>query len=277
MKATTGCASGWIFFATVALVVGLFSAVLIPANAQGNQGSQGQNAVYNANEGTVGSGAFIDASMFTTSVSSNNICAVLNFVLQNVDIAPQYPAGAVIDARGLPGAMGTSMTCTAANPSPWAGISNPPPSTILLPAGTIIIPSTWVLPNYTRLIGAGDALDYLSTGTVSVGTTLQACLPSVNHCSSSFSGSNMIDLGTSHCPASVCNSVSVENLTLDGLGQSLNGIVNTNAQTGSHVDHVSLFQLLERIREEFGDSRRALGAIPDSQIGTRSAALPLFF
>ena len=36
-----------------------------------------------------------------------------------------------IDARGLPGNTTTSMTCTA---SPWAGIANPPPSTILLPA-----------------------------------------------------------------------------------------------------------------------------------------------
>jgi hypothetical protein len=239
-----------------------------PVLASAQTGSQGQNAVYNANNGIVGSGAFIDASMF--GKNNTDICAVLKLVLQTVDQPPTYPSGAVIDARGLPGTTGTSMTCSA---SPWAGITNPPPSTILLPAGTIIIPGTWVLPNYTRLIGAGDALDYLSTGAVSVGTTLQACLPSVNHCSSSFSGSDMIDLGTSHCPASVCNSVSVENLTLDGLGQSLNGIVNTNAQTGSHVDHVSLFQLLERIREEFGDSRRALGAIPDSQIGTRSAAL----
>jgi hypothetical protein len=44
-------------------------------------------------------------------------------------------------------------------------------------------------------------------------------------------------------PGSVCNNVSVENLILDGLGQSLNSIVNANTETGSHVDHVRLFQL----------------------------------
>jgi len=240
MEATTRFTSGWIFFAIVVVLVGWFSALPLPANAQGGQG---QNAVYPAS-GTccVGSFAFIDASMFTGS-TTNNICAVLNFVLQNVDKAPNYPSGAVIDARGLPGAMSTSMTCTTTNPSPWAGITNPPPSVILLPAGTIVIPSTWVLPNNTTLIGEGDDL-YLGTpqSPPTFATTLQACKQTVNQCS--FTGSDMIDLGSSPICGGGCNSISVEHLALDGLGQSLNGIVNTNAQTGSHVDHVRLYQIL---------------------------------
>jgi hypothetical protein len=190
----------------------------------------------------MGSKAFIDASMFA-SAQNPNFCAVLHSILTS----SSYPAtGAVIDARGLPfSTPPTSMACTTTNPSPWAGIANPPPSTILLPAtaanAPIVIPSTWVLPNKTRLIGAGDALNYSPSGTA--GTTLQACVQSVNGCS--FTGSDMIDLGTALvCPTPACNDVSVENLTLDGLGQSLNGIVNTNAQTGSRVDHVSLFQIL---------------------------------
>lgn len=54
----------------------------------------------------------------------------------------------------------------------------------------------------------------------------------------------MIDLGSSPiCPVPACNNVSVEHLSLDGQGQSINGIVNSNAQTGSHVDHVTLYQI----------------------------------
>jgi hypothetical protein len=143
--------------------------------------------------------------MFASKVSSPNLCSVLNYVLVNVDQPPVYPSGAVIDARGLPGTTGTRMTCTA---SPWAGISSPPPSTILLPATTasapIVIPTPWILPNNTRLIGQGDNDPASATPL----TTIQA--------SSSFSG-NMIQFGSSSvCPSGVCTGISVENLTLDG-------------------------------------------------------------
>jgi hypothetical protein len=242
MKSTMRFASGWMFFATAAVLACWLSAFPLLANAQGNQGN---DAVYPAS-GTCckGSPAFIDASMFTGS-TTNNVCAVLNFVLQNVDQPPTYPSGAVIDARGLPGAMGTSMKCTTANPSPWAGITNPPPSVVLLPPGTIVIPSAWVLPNNTTLIGAGDDI-YSFIGppaATTFATTLQACKLSINSCS--FTGTDMIDLGsTPICDplnnGTVCNNVAVEHLALDGQGQSLNGIVNSNAQTGSHVDHVRL-------------------------------------
>jgi hypothetical protein len=244
MRDVIGVRGGGTLLGIVAVLFVCLTAFSITAKAQ----NPGNNAVYNSNNGVVGSAAFIDASVFASNANPN-ICAILNNILNGTLLVKQggYPAtGAVIDARGLnPG--NTSMTCSI---SPWAGITNPPPSTILLPATTanapIVIPTTWVLPNNTRLIGAGDALNYpASGGIVPSGTTLQACNTSVNHCS--FSGSDMIDLGAMLCPLSggirICNSVSVENLTLDGLGQSLNGIVNTNAQTGSHVDHVSLFQI----------------------------------
>jgi hypothetical protein len=70
-------------------------------------------------------------------------------------------------------------------------------------------------------------------------TTIQACK---NTCS--FTGSDMIDFGSSVLCAPMCNSVSVENLTLDGQGQTINGIVNANSQAGTYVDHVSLYQIL---------------------------------
>src|SRR5579863_641537 len=235
MQIATRSISARKFLGMVAVLGCLLSVFPILATAQG---AQGQNAVYPASGVCCkGSPAFIDASQFLGNSQGVDLCDTINGILGN-RFGGTYPSsGTIIDARGI---SGSALTCTLGSPWTEGGTTVTARSTILLPAGTIIIPGTWVLPNYTRLIGAGDALDYLSTGTLSVGTTLQACLPSVNHCSSSFSGSDMIDLGTSQlCPASVCNSVSVENLTLDGLGQSLNGIVNTSAKTGSHVDHVS--------------------------------------
>jgi hypothetical protein len=241
MKSATKLASELIFSGAVVVLITWSAACPIHAAAQ--SGSQGQNAVYPAPPGAccVGSSAFIDASMFLGTNST--ICSIIYTILQ-----PAGYSAAVIDARGLNSA-NTNMTC-AAGWSPWNnGMTYlNKPSTILLPAGTVVIPTTWVMPNNTRIIGAGDALDYLSTGTVSVGTTLQACKSAINGCSFNTNNADMIDLGSPNCPTTggtaICNNVAVENLTLDGLGQSLNGIVNTNAQTGSRVDHVSLFQIL---------------------------------
>jgi len=239
MKSTSTFAYSWVLSAIA--LIGLPLTVR-PAEAQ----NPGNNAVYNSSNGVTFSLSFIDASVFIGNGNnqSSNICGAIYGILSGAFY--NYPAtGAVIDARGIGGS--TALTCPTGR-TPWNNGTTTVnvPSTILLPAGTIIIPGTWVLPNYTRLIGAGDALDYLSTGTgtVSVGTTLQACKSSINGCSFNPNETDMIDLGTPPLCAPECNSVSVENLTLDGLGQSLNGIVNANAQTGSHVDHVSLFQLL---------------------------------
>jgi len=46
------------------------------------------------------------------------------------------------------------------------------------------------------------------------------------------------------CPSSVCTGTSVENLTLDGLAQSVDGIINQYAQNNSYVDHVRIYQIL---------------------------------
>jgi hypothetical protein len=67
MRAKSRFASGWIFFAIVAVLVGWVSAFPALANAQGGQG---QNAVYPAS-GTccVGSKAFIDGGVAHSSRS----------------------------------------------------------------------------------------------------------------------------------------------------------------------------------------------------------------
>jgi hypothetical protein len=212
----------------ITVLVCWFSAFSARAVAQG---TQGQNAVYSGSSCCVGTSAFIDASTFAGNVTNPNFCSVLNYVLLN-----KVPTvGGVIDARGLPGTTGTSMTCSA---SPWAGISSSPPATILLPTGTIVIPTPWALPPSTRLIGQGDNL--------SSGSIIQACTSTT--CTSSFSGSAMIQIGSSGCVSSGCIGISAENLILDGQGQSsggsyIGGIANPNS-TQSYIDHVSLYQIL---------------------------------
>jgi hypothetical protein len=222
------------FLPIVAIVMCGFSVLPTPVKAQSIcSGAAGNNAVWGTCTGSgfeiVRSTDLIDASPFGRN--NTNICAVLNGILSSASI--QYPAsGAVIDARGLPGNTGTNMTCTI---SPWgsgSGYINVP-STILLPAGTITIPSspgTWILPNGTKLIGEG-------TATNGTGTTILA--------GSNFTtGTPMIQLGDSHCPSPGCTGISVENLTLNGAAQNINGIQNQNSQDLSYVDRVNLYQIL---------------------------------
>jgi|ERR1700674_977006 len=235
MKGAKRFASGWMFFVIVAVLVGWFSAFPTSADAQG---SQGQNAVYPASgQCCMGSPAFIDASMFLNPLTQGrDLCDTIYGILNNL-FGNTYPAtGAVIDARGISGAM--NLTCT--HGTPWTEGSNTVSvrSTILLPATggasptPIIISSPWVLPPNTRLVGEGDGIP--SSG-YTPGTTIQAA--------SSFSGS-MIQFGSSSvCPSGLCTGISVENLTLDGQGQYINGIANPYTGDLSYVDHVSLYQI----------------------------------
>ena len=92
--------------------------------------------------------AFIDASVLQGN--NDDFCKTIF----NVIGALNYPAtGEVIDARGI----SARLTC-ASGTSPWFNGANyaNKPSTILLPAGTITIPATWVLPAGTKLIGEGS-------------------------------------------------------------------------------------------------------------------------
>jgi hypothetical protein len=207
------------------LVVALAACVLLSASIAMAQ--TGENAVYNSgNNCCAHSSAFIDASVFAQSGS--NICKILNQILTSGLLPPT----GVIDARGLPFTTPpTSMTCTSANPSPWSGITSPPPSTMLLPAGTIYIPSMWTLPSNTHLIGEGDGLP-MGTGTT-VNTTIQVS-------STSYSDTSMIQFGSSVG----VSGISVEKLILNGQGVFVNGIVNANAKDDSYVDHVSLYEIL---------------------------------
>jgi hypothetical protein len=223
MKNAIKFAGCWLFLGTVIVMVSCLSVFPTAVLAQ----SQGNNAVYyqSGSSGTCcqGSGAFIDASMFTSTTFCSTLYSILNGL--------SYPStGAVIDARGLNSST-TTMTC-AAGTTPWNNGSTlvNVPSTILLPAGTIVTHSTWVLPANTHLIGVGDG---------GSGTIIQVA--------SGSSLTTMIQFGSSSstvCPSGVCTGISVESLTLDGQAQSVDGIINQYAQNNSYVNHVRIYQIL---------------------------------
>jgi hypothetical protein len=54
----------------------------------------------------------------------------------------------------------------------------------------------------------------------------------------------MISFGLSSLCTAGCTGISAEKLTLDGHGQSINGIGNGFSQSLSYVDHVSLYRIL---------------------------------
>lgn len=221
MKNVSRLESAGAFVGAVITLVVCFSIPSTQAEAQ-----TGANAVYNSS-GTCSpctpSTAFIDASVF--GGIHTDFCTVLNGILGSLG----YPTGgAVIDARGLP-ATGTSNTCTS---SPWGSGRSyvNVPSTILLPAATIIIPATWLLPNNTKLIGEGSN----ATG----GTTIQA------KANSFATNTPMIQFGSSPvCAPNPCTTISVEDLMLDGQGQFINGIQNANSAELSYVNNVTLYQV----------------------------------
>lgn len=206
-------------FADVIILIGLL--LVLPSDTIAQTG--GYNAICTASTGctpNAASVAYIDASVFSNPATLD-FCGVLHYILTPSNHILPSTAPVVIDARGLPGQTSTNMTCAA---SPWAGITAPP-ATILLPSGTITVGNTWILPSNTRLIGTGDNV-YNGLGTViKAGSTMTT--------------STMIQFGSS----SGATGISVERLTLNGLGSSVTGIVNQYAQDRSYVDHVSLYQI----------------------------------
>jgi len=190
--------------------------VLAQTEAMGNKG------VYNSSGSVAASADWIDASAFCGSSGCSNstdFCSVLHQALGQVP-----PTGAVVDARGLvplSSPTGTYSCSTTMEPNPFNGISYP--STVLLPAYTIVVTSTWILPNNTKLIGQGPSTD----------------LQAVNGL-----GGPIIVMGTS-CPSSGCTSIGVEHLLLDGSAAGTTftyGIDNQLGEDGSYVSDVNFYQ-----------------------------------
>jgi hypothetical protein len=231
MQSATRLTFSGMHLGIIAVLLYCLPVFVIRANAQG---SQGQNAVCSStsvcssNSETVGTGAFIDASMFVGNVTSPTFCSVLNYVLAHV-VQPTYPNGAVVDTRGLPGLTQTSMMCAT---SPWGSGSDYliVPSVILLPAGTITASVPWVLPTNTKLIGVakGTSSNYVLETTIKAG----------------FSSGAVVQFGDSNCPSSGCQGISVEHLTINGNAQTVNGIENDNCGLHCYVEHVTMYQVL---------------------------------
>ena len=74
MKSATKLTRELMFWVVVVLLVTWFSAC---PNTAAAQGSQGQDAVYNSSNGVVGSGSFIDASMFADTTICSTIYKIL--------------------------------------------------------------------------------------------------------------------------------------------------------------------------------------------------------
>jgi hypothetical protein len=181
------------------------------------QGQEGDNAVFGTSAVT-SSTAYIDASAFPTGTGGHtDICSIINSIYVN-NLIPS--GGGVIDARGV--ALSGSNPCTI---SPWSGLTSlPPPSTVLLPAGVIVINVQWVIPNGSRIIGdrrdTQIAEDFASTPTDPF----------------------MILMGNSTFCPSGCEGIVIQDVTLTqwttasvlGIG----GIDNEYAGQFSYVDHV---------------------------------------
>lgn len=168
--------------------------------------------------------AVVDASV----LSGSNLCEQIYNALQSV---ASSHGSAVVDARAV-----NPIPACGSGETPWlkSGLNVITPATILLPAGTITISSPWIIPDGTKIIGQGTG------SSASGGTIIEAPM--------GFSGA-MIEMGDSgvHCPASghICHGVSVEDLILDGAGQTgINGILNTSSQELSYVNSVRLYQVM---------------------------------
>ncbi len=225
------------------------------ASTQVGQGSEGQTAVFSGSANIQGSYAFIDASAFHGS----DLCNTLYLLISN----SLYPAsGIVIDARGITNA--TALNCKSG--TPWIQNDSSPThdkpttnvATILLPAGTITIYTTWVIPNYSRVIGNnGNTVIAAGPGFAPPGWD------------SNSSGTGMLEIGTFAttkawgnfpapgpfpcttgspciCPLANngpgCAGIGVQDLVLDGSklnGAAVNGIYNGASQEMTYVDHVT--------------------------------------
>jgi hypothetical protein len=207
-------ATKWGLWAAAFILLAWFAAAPNRMQAQ----NTGDNAV--GNGGTVtNSKAFIDASAFEGLLAPvGDLCSVLNYIYSSANTAnPIPPTGAVIDARGI--AVGIGAPC--ANTNPWPTSGTVPPTTVLLPAGTIEIVSTWQVPSGTHIIGERRNTNiYPST---------------------SFTGSYMIEMGPSSCTAGSAPVV-IEDVTLEGASSTpypdINGIDNECSGAHSYIDHV---------------------------------------
>jgi hypothetical protein len=162
------------------------------------------------------SAAYVDALPFTGG-GTYDICKAINTVLTNYGSATTN--GVVVDARGIN--PGTPQSCGS---NPW-NLSTVPPNVVLLPPGTITTTSSWVLPQYTTVMGAGKNSTTVKGSGLTSGAVIQMG-------------------GGPGCPTSTafCFGVVVSDLTID-TNNSVDGIDNLNAEELSYVKRVAIINV----------------------------------
>lgn len=210
--------------------------LVFPGRIEAQQ-TAGNKAVYGPS-GVTFSTAYIDASAVT---QSSDVCLTLSSILSGT--AFNNTNGAVIDARGI--GAGTTQPCTV---NPWGTIPSGgwnTPATILLPSGTITVSKTWIIPNFSRIVGEGPGVT-----TLAAASTFAAGVDGVNAMvemgslySASCAGTYCFCGGPSSAKPADCVGVQVKDLSLDGSNyagaSTLIGIENQASQELSIVDHVT--------------------------------------
>jgi hypothetical protein len=166
----------WMFLGAMLVLLGWITASPVRVVAQDYpQKDQGESAIYQSGQTPVNSLALIDASAFY-SAGGPDICSVINTILTSsseFNCGGQNGKGVIIDARGIGALVPSGVLQCSSNPVDLSGCGSTLPgdrlaATVLLPAATIQIQKTWVLPSNARIIGEGQNL-----------TTLQACTTSL--------------------------------------------------------------------------------------------------
>ena len=234
-----GSAGTFTLLLVVMLSLLAYPTVLLSQTLPGDKTAYVTTTVGNAHD-------YVDASVYFTK-GTTEICGTTGPIisaLNDLKNTSQYNSKGVIDLRGVfPPSLGTALTCSSSNPWPGStGSYNAVSATILFPAGTISINSTWVLPGNTRLVGVG-ASTLGPSGTTTGITTIQAA--------SGFSG-DIIDMGNSSIcgqnggSGGNCSGIAIEHMRLDGNSSNtgtINGISNTSAQELNYVTDVALVNI----------------------------------
>src|SRR5580698_6796550 len=180
------------------------------ANVQSTSGSVTPSASY----------AIVDATQYTAL--GTDLCAMIASVFQVYNSSTAQ--GIIVDARGVPS---SALTCS--NINPWGtfltSISSGFSNTVLLPAGTIIIEKSWILPNYTHVIGLGPNTTVVTAAGGPTSDLIEMGQPG-NPC--------VIKPGVYDCPGIV-----IEHLGIVGNGHE-KGISNCCSQELSRVNDVSI-------------------------------------
>ncbi len=230
-------------------------------------GTKGNKAVYSGTTtaSIKGSSAYVDATAFQGT--SNDICAIINAALGALPTT-----GGVVDARGIQNVttLGNPLVC-AADTTPWLKKSGSTyvftttPSDILLPAANICIVTPWIIPDKTRVLGAGEFGPYGTIITAYYGSEPTACsgtfgstnfsdgnVPTGGSSTMFYMGYNGTPSGTplypsAPCPNTTCTNVAVKDMQLVGealpTSSGTNGIYNSNSQTLSYVDQVEFSEI----------------------------------